>query len=90
MAKCYIVSFETATEATRLKITERLKALGGYCPITKWTWAIVTEFTATQVRKHLADLIVAPDRLFVVRSGTEAAWRNSYGDKNNEWLKKYL
>jgi hypothetical protein len=49
----------------------------------------VTEKTAVQLRDYLSQ-DNSGARIFVVRSGTEAAWINTYGDKNSEWLKKYL
>lgn len=87
---CYIVSFEVQNEATRNKIRERLKTFGGYCPINNTCWAITTDKKASEVRDTIAEVLVSGDRLFVIRSGTEAAWRNAYGEKNSEWLKKNL
>lgn len=86
---CYIVSFD-ASPLTRPKLIERLKAYGSFCPITEHTWAVLTDQSAPQVRDYLMEALSSADRLFVVRSGTEAGWRNSFGEKHDEWLKKYL
>lgn len=75
---------------TRRKIVALLKAYRKFCPIHRHCWAIVTDESAKQIRDSVKALLAPKDRLFVVRSGTEAAWRNSYGPTNNEWLKKYL
>ncbi len=90
MKKCYIVAFQTALPATRVRLVELLKSFGTFCPMTRNCWAIVTQQNAKEVRDFLATALGPRDRLFVVRSGTEAAWRNAFGPKNNEWLKKHL
>ena len=87
---CYIVTFEVTDAAVRQKVKERLTTYSHYCPVHKHCWAIMSDQTAAHVRDHIAEPLGPNDRLFVVRSGTAAAWRNSYGPKHNEWLKKYL
>jgi len=87
--KTYIVSFEV-TNLNAAAFVEALKSYNGYCPISSVCWAIRTDKTAVQVRDHLRAFLAATDRLFVVRSGTEAAWNNSYGPKYDEWLKTNL
>jgi len=86
----YIVTFEVAKAEVKTALKDLLKSYGSYCPINETSWAIKTDKTATQVRDHLIPAIETGDRLFVIRSGTEAAWRNSYGDKFTDWLKKNL
>ena len=87
---CYIVTFEL-TESSRLPaLKTALKSFGGYCPLNATSWAILSEKKATEVRDELAAVLGAGDRLFIIRSGSEGAWRNSYGEKHNEWLKKNL
>jgi len=88
--KCYIVTFEAADVAVRQRIRDRLKSYPKYCPVHKHCWAIMTDQKAAEVRDFLTPLLGPKDRMFVIRSGTESAWRNSYGPKNNEWLKKNL
>lgn len=87
---CYVVTFEVSTEATREKIRALLKTFGGYCPIHANCWAITTSNTAAQVRDQIMAAVGPIDRVFVIRSGTEAAWINSYGEDNNKWLKSNL
>jgi len=86
---CYIVTFEPIGANADQTIRDRLKTLTGYCPINSSCWGVLTEKTAVELRDFLSHGLPA-SRIFVVRSGTEAAWRNSYGEKNNEWLKKNL
>lgn len=86
----YIVTFEV-NDASRLNsLKEGLKSYKVYCPINKYSWAIMTIKTAKEIRDHLAKRLVATDRLFVIRSGIEAAWRNSFGPEYDDWLKKNL
>lgn len=85
---CYIVTFEPGNATNLERITARLKTLGQYCPINKYCWAVLTEMNAKNLRDYIGNL--GGDRVFVIRSGTEAAWVNAYGNQNSEWLKKHL
>ncbi len=86
----YIVSFEIKDESRRDSLSTGLKSYGGYCPINQNCWAITSQKTAAQIRDHLTEFLGSGDRIFVIRSGTEAAWRNSYGQENDDWLKEHL
>ena len=87
---CYIVSFEVSDPAKLNSLKEGLKSYGAYCPVNQGCWAILSPKTHLEIRDHLSKLIDSTDRLFVVRSGTAAAWWNAYGPENSEWLKKNL
>lgn len=87
---CYIVIFELKDSSELPTFKDALKSFSGYCPLTPHSWAIITDQKAAEIRDKLASSINAGSRVFVIRSGTEGAWRNSYGEKHNEWLKKYL
>ena len=87
---CYIITFELHDPAKKPAFIEALKSFTGYCPLTPHSWAITTTKTAKEVRDQLSTSMDPSDQLFVFRSGTEGAWRNSYGDKHNDWLKKNL
>jgi hypothetical protein len=87
---CYIVIFELNEPSRLPALKEALKSFSGYCPLTDHSWAIATDKKATEVRDQLAASMGPADPLFVFRSGTEGAWRNSYGEKHSEWLKKNL
>ena len=89
--KTYVITFDVAADRTRELIRDYLKSTySTYCPIHKYCWAIVTADPAVKIRDKLSGFLNADDRLFIVRSGTEAAWRNSYGEDHNKWLKKNL
>ena len=87
---CYIVTFQTDSEASRNKVREVLKTYPSYCPIHNYCWAILSEDNAKQIRGNIQAVMSTGERGFVMRSGTEASWFNSYSEKNNEWLKEKL
>jgi len=85
----YIVSFEPLPRYTATVIKKQLMTLQSYCPVNAYCWAVSTPMSAVQLRDYLMQ--VAPgSRIFVIRSGTEAAWVNAYGPKNTDWLKENL
>ena len=69
-------------------LIEAIKEYGTWGHITESFWAIVTESKAKDVRANLKQYLDSNDRIFVVKSGTEAAWSNVIC--KNEWLKKNL
>lgn len=86
---CYIVAFESIPNSDREKIRECIQTFGAYCPINATCWAIVTD----SLPRAVVDKIIAvspTSRVFVVRSGTAAAWRNAFSDAHTNWLKKNL
>ena len=87
---CYIVIFEIKDPARLPALKQALNAFSGFCPLTPHSWAINTDLKAIEIREQLAATLGPGDQLFVIRSGAEAAWRNSLGEKHNEWLKKNL
>lgn len=86
----YIVAFEVNDTTRKNNLKEKLKGYGTYCPINDNCWAIISEDTPVQIRNNLDDPLISSDRIFVIRSGTYSAWRNAYGEKNDEWLKEHL
>lgn len=61
-----------------------IKSHGKWARITESTWAVVTEDNATSIRDRLAAHLPAGSRLFVIKSGVEAAWVNP--KCRNVWL----
>ena len=88
--RCYIVTFETESTESRNQIVDTLKSYGTYCPVNLSCWAIKTDESATQIRDRLMQILDKNERAFVIRSGTEAAWFNSYGAKHDGWMKEHL
>lgn len=88
MNKCYIITYDKV-DGQYDELFIAIKSYGFWAKINKSTWAIVTASSASQIRDHLTTFLTNPnDRLFVLRSGTEAAWKNT--ECNPEWLKKNL
>lgn len=84
--RCYIISFQTVGEQPLL--IDAIKKYGAWARITTNTWAIVTTHTAKDIRDNLSKLIGVDGRIFVIKSGVEAAWRHVIC--SNEWLKKNI
>jgi hypothetical protein len=82
---CFIISYDLPAGGDYADLIAAIKAYGRWAHITKSTWAVVTEAGAPEVRDHLDAYIPAGGRIFVVKSGREAAWRNCMC--SDEWLK---
>jgi hypothetical protein len=87
---CYIITFQTNTDASRNKVLGILQTYSSYCPIHKYCWAIMTSEKSPQITEKIRKALAPGEFVFVIRSGTEAAWFNSYGQKNDNWLKENL
>jgi len=88
--RTYIVTLAVTDNARRANMENHLRSYGFYCPIHDNCWAVKVNKTAADIRDDLMKLQQPGDRIFVVRSGTEAAWNATYGEKNTEWLKEHL
>lgn len=86
----YIITFEINDSDRKVKVKEQIKLFGPYCPIHDNAWAIITEKKSAEIRDTLSKHLLPVDKMFVIRSGTESAWRNAYGEKNSVWLKTHL
>ena len=86
----YIVTFEVDDDFKKNQIKEKLKQYSGYCPIHDNCWAVISDQRTVQIRDFLNKDLSASDRVFVIRSGVEAAWTNPYSTKNSEWLRERL
>lgn len=87
---CFIVTYEIADKKRRQQFEERLKEYGVYCPIHENAWAIISNQKSYDIITHLMQFIITSDRLFVIRSGTDGAWYNLYGEAHADWLKQRL
>lgn len=86
---CYIISYDLRKPGRNYdSLYAAIKAYGTWAHINESVWAVVTSHKAVQVRDNLLQHIDANDRLFVVLSGVESAWRSPIC--KNEWLKEYL
>lgn len=86
---CYIVSYDLLRPGRNYdQLYEALRSYSRWARIHDSVWAVVTTQSAVQIRDHLSTYLDANDRVFVVKSGVEAAWRNV--KCKNEWLKENL
>ena len=85
---CYIISYDMTKGGTYEELHRAIKDFGIWAHITESTWAVVTDWEAKEIRDDLDQYLPKGSRLFVVRSGTEAAWQNVIC--KNVWLKKNL
>lgn len=84
----YIISYDLRKKRDYEALIDAIKAYGTWGHITESTWAVVTSTSAVDVRDNLTPYMDADDRLFIVKSGVEAAWVNVIS--RNEWLKEHL
>lgn len=85
---CYIISYDLRRNRNYDDLYDAIKSYPKWARIVESTWAVVTNKTAVQVRDHLSRILDEDDRVFVVKSGTEAAWRNVRC--RNKWLQDNL
>ena len=86
---CYIISYDLVSPNRNYDaLYGAIKSLGPWAHVTESLWAVVTEKSAVEVRNYLSGHIDGNDRLFVLRSGSEGAWRNVIC--SSEWLKERL
>jgi len=84
----YIISYDLRNNRNYDRLYEAIKSYGTWAKITESTWAVKTDSSAVAVRDHLGSILDSDDRIFVIKSGVEAAWRNAIG--KNSWLKENL
>lgn len=91
MLTTYIITFDIKDVDRRIDLKKDIRSSFKYfCPIHENALAVRSEKKAKEIRDDLMQKTHSEDRVFVIRTGTEAAWKNSYGEKNDDWLKKYL
>jgi hypothetical protein len=88
MRKCYIITYDLAEGGDYDPLMQAIKDFGTWAHLTASTWAVVTEWSAEQVRDDLLQYMPDGSRILVVKSGVEAAWKNPMA--RGEWLRKYL
>lgn len=86
----YIINFEVDDPVRLQKMKDHLVTYGSYCPINNNCWAVIVNKNSTEIRDELMVLQQETDKIFVIRSGTEASWVNAYSQEHSDWLKKYL
>jgi len=85
---CYIISYDRSGAGSYEPLYAELKSYRTWARITESTWAIVTDETAVEIRDKLRQYFPDGSRIFVVKSGAIAAWKNVRC--KNDWLKEHL
>ena len=85
---CYIITYDLRKDRDYESLYKAIKSYSGWAQIAESTWAVVTEKSSVEIRDYLLGVMDNDDRLFVIQSGVEAAWRNTLC--KSEWLKKNL
>lgn len=85
---CYIISYDMAEGGDYEELFAAIKAYKAWAHITESTWAVATNDDHKEIRDNLVQYLPNGSRLFVVKSGTAAAWRNVLC--SSEWLKRRL
>ncbi len=89
MDRTYIMIIQYGEKPDKAGIKAYMKEYPAWAKITDSTWAIVSPHErAKDIRNDLEDLIGKEGRIFVIKSGTEAAWNNLRA--SNQWFKKNL
>lgn len=85
---CYLISYDLLRSRDYESLYSVIKGYGTWAHIHESVWAVVTSQSAEQVRDYLSKYIDADDRIFVLNSGREAAWRGVLCDST--WLQDNL
>jgi len=89
MAKStYIITYDLAAGGDYEELINQIKSYKRWAHITLSTWAVNSDKSATEIRDELDALMPDGSRVFVIRSGGAAAWRNVICRR--EWLKNWL
>jgi len=85
---CYLIGVEMAPDGDTKSLVQSIKDYKTWARITNTLYAVVSDQEATEIRDNLARYIGDDGRIFVIKSGVEAAWENARC--RNEWLKKNI
>lgn len=89
MVTVYIVIYDVSEDGNYEDLYAKLKTYNGWAKISESAWAIGSSSgKAKEIRDDLKQFVGSSGRLFVIKSGTEAAWKNVIG--RNEWFKENL
>ncbi|MCT4214970.1 hypothetical protein HZP46_05730 [Elizabethkingia anophelis] len=89
MYRTYIIIFELDDNAHNKDLIDYLKSFSAWARITDNSFAIkVKDLKAKEIRNELLKYKGDSGRIFVIKSGVEAAWSNVRG--RNQWFKDNL
>ena len=85
----YIISYDMVWGGDCDALHEAIQSYAACAQITDSTWAVLTEYSAHMIAHHLSEYLPDGSRLFVVRSGDEAAWQY-LKNASDDWLEAIL
>ncbi|MCX8531572.1 hypothetical protein [Chryseobacterium luquanense] len=89
MKRTYIVIYQLDSDGDENALIEYIKSYKTWARITDNSFAVTTiDIKAIQLRDDLLQFKGNNGRIFVVKSGVEAAWSNTRG--KSEWFKKNM
>ena len=83
----YIVTYDLRKSRDYESLYKAIKSYK-WAYVLESVWCIVTSDSAKDIRDYLKGFMDNDDGLFVIKSGTEAAWSNV--ECSNAWLKDNL
>lgn len=82
----YLIIYELRNpKMDYLPFYSAIKSLGRWGMLTQSSWLVVTEWNIISIRDLLQSKIGSEDRLLVVLSGKQAAWKSIIAP--NDWIK---
>ncbi len=84
--KTYIISYDFKQDdaVAYKKFYDYIKSFDAWAHINESVWAVITDYTASELRDYLVENICKKSSLLVLRSGQESAWKNVLC--SNKWL----
>ena len=82
----YVVSYDLRIQRDYSKLSEALRKFPNWGRVTESTWLVSTTWAAKQVADYLVQHMDSDDRLFVIETTNDAAWRNVICE--TDWLRK--
>jgi len=86
----YIVTFEINDKIAKNVLEDFLPALGECYRIHENCFAIRSGMKPPDIQHVLSTGLGESDGLFIIRSGTAAAWKTTSGKETSKWLKENL
>lgn len=87
---CYIITYDLIQPGKKNydNLHNAIKSYEQWAKISESVWAVVTQRNSVGIRDHLSAFLDLNDRIFIIKSGTEAAWRNTICE--HQWLQGNL
>lgn len=80
----YLVCYELVNNTHESYVIDKLKSFGVWGRVIGNTWIIKSERNFVEIRDELAKYMESNDRLLVIKTESQAAWKNILC--SNEWL----